>query len=134
MFPDSYLACVGFFAGWPQPDREYRTFPQRADNVGPAAVAIDDVLDDREAQPGSAHRPRAGGIDAIEPLGQPRQVLAPDALTVIAHGDSNERRGGAAPLEPCRDFDHRAFVAVFDRVIEEVLEDLGELVRFAERL
>src|SRR5258706_54314 len=90
MFPDSYLACVGFFAGWPQPDREYRTFPQLAGNVEPPAVAIDDVLDDREAQPGSAHRPRAGGIDAIEPLGQPRQVLAP-------RGDAAEHMAQVGP-------------------------------------
>jgi len=47
----------------------------------------------------------------------PAQVLAPDALTVIAHGDSNDGgRCRAARAVPR--LDHRAFVAVFDRVIE----------------
>lgn len=39
-----------------------------------AAVAVDDVLDDREPQPGAAHLARAVAVDAIETLGQTRDM------------------------------------------------------------
>ena len=56
----------------------------RAGDLEPAAMAVEDVLDDREAEPGAAQFARAGGVDAVEALGQARQVLAGNALALVA--------------------------------------------------
>ena len=48
-----------------------------------------------------AHFPRARGVDAVEPLGQPRQMLAGYAFALIPH--SNRYKGavpGIANLDP----------------------------------
>src|SRR5690242_11906163 len=66
-------------------------------DVERTAMVADDMLDDGEAEPGAAQLARAGGIDAVEALGQPRQVLARDALAVVAHGDGKRRRALAGP-------------------------------------
>ena len=50
-----------------------------------AAVALHHVLDDRQAQAGAAGVARAAAVDAVEALGQARQVLARDADAVVAH-------------------------------------------------
>ena len=70
-------------------------WPELALDVEPAAMAVDDVLDDGEAEPGAAQLARAGGIDAVEALGQARQMLARDAVAVVAHRD-----GDAAARSP----------------------------------
>ena len=44
------------------------------------------MFDDGQAEPGAAQLTRARGVDPVEPFGQPGQVLARDALAVIAHG------------------------------------------------
>ncbi len=51
------------------------------------AMALHDVLDDRQSQTGAAGVPRAAPIDAIEALGQSRQVLARDAGSVVDDRD-----------------------------------------------
>jgi two-component system phosphate regulon sensor histidine kinase PhoR len=50
-------------------------------------MTIDDVLDDRETQPGPAGGARTPGIDAVEPFGQSRQVFARNAGTLIGDAD-----------------------------------------------
>src|ERR1700730_18039126 len=70
-----------------QEDSEHRAGAEGAVDIEKSAVAVEDVLDDREPEPGPAHFARARGVDAVEPLGQSRQVLAGDALALIPHGD-----------------------------------------------
>jgi hypothetical protein len=42
-------------------------------------MAVQRVLDDRQAEAGAAGIARAAAVDAIETLGQPRDVLGVDA-------------------------------------------------------
>jgi hypothetical protein len=69
-----------------QEDGKHRAGAEGALDVEKSAVAVEDVLDDREPEPGAAHFARARGIDAIESLGQSRQMLAGDALALVTHG------------------------------------------------
>ena len=50
-------------------------------------MALDDVLDDGEAQPGAARRLAAARVGAIEPAGQQRQVFGRDALALVGDLD-----------------------------------------------
>src|SRR5258708_11588414 len=74
-------------AGGRQRHREGRALAGRALDVEAAAVAVDDVLDDGEAQPGAAQLARAGGVDAVEALGESRQVACRTAVALVADGD-----------------------------------------------
>src|SRR3984957_11061020 len=98
----------------------------------PAAMAIEDMLDQRKAEPGSALGAALGDVDAIEPFRQPRQMFRRDAGPVIAHGDLRFRLavGGRAGREP--DIDALAGRAVFERVLDQVLEQADELIAVAE--
>ena len=94
------------FVLMPQPDAGRRKTvktepsPDSAVDFEKAAVAVDDVLDDREAEPGAAHLARARGVDPVKALGQPRQVLARDAVAAVAHRDRD--KGARTPLGICR--------------------------------
>ncbi len=46
-------------------------------------MAVDDVLDDGEAQPGAADGAGAALVDPVEALGQPGDVFARDPGAVI---------------------------------------------------
>src|SRR5215472_8820797 len=73
-----------------QEHREDRARAWGALNIKKSAVPVEDVLDDREPEPGPAHLARTRGIDAIEALGQPRQMLACDTVSAVAHGYRNK--------------------------------------------
>src|SRR5260370_35154879 len=79
-----------------QPDGKARAFAEGAGDVEPAAVAVQDVLDDREAETGAAQFPRSGVVDAAEALGPPRQVLAGDAVALVADRDPSQHGRGPA--------------------------------------
>ena len=68
---------------------ECRSLSLHALDREPAAVAVEDVLDQRQAEPGAALCAALGDVDAVEALGQPRQVLGGDAGTSVAHRDAN---------------------------------------------
>src|SRR5512139_1794831 len=57
---------------------------RRAD-VEPRTVAGEDMLDDGEPEPGAAGLARAAAVDAIEPLGQARDVLGRDPFAGVGH-------------------------------------------------
>src|SRR6516165_4281173 len=113
---------------------EHRALAGRARDVERAAMAIDDVLDDREAKAGAAHRSRTRGVDAVEAFGEARQLLARDTVAPIVHGDRHGPGRQAVSLGtlPDRDpGDHGDLgpgAAVFYGVVEQVLEQLGKLV------
>src|SRR5690606_16110519 len=50
----------------------------------PRLVQLEHVLDDRQAEPGAAAFAGTAGGDAVEPLGEPRQVFRGDAATGVA--------------------------------------------------
>ena len=71
--------------------------PTRAVDGHAAAVRLGDVLDDRQAEARAAEVAAAGLVDAVEPLEEPRQVLArmpgPWSPTLITTSSSASRHG-----------------------------------------
>ena len=63
-------------------------------------VAPQDVLDDREAQAGAAQAPGAAGLDAVEALGQPRQMLLGDARPLVVDRRPARQRGPPPAPKP----------------------------------
>src|SRR5712691_7135248 len=94
-------------------------------------MAVEDVLDEREAEAGAALGATVADVDAVEPFGQARQMLAGDAGTVIAYRNAGlaSGLGRIRPLE--RDLDPLAGAAVLEGVLDQVLEHPGELVAVA---
>src|SRR4029453_4442211 len=58
--------------------------PQRALDLEPPVVRLDDVLHDRQAEPRATQLARARPVDAEEALRQPWQVVAPGAPAAVA--------------------------------------------------
>ena len=69
----------------PQENGKARPECWRAFDLEKAAMTIEDVLDDRQAQPSAAQLARPRRIDPVKPLGQPGQMLARDSLTMVTH-------------------------------------------------
>src|SRR5579862_4438174 len=88
----------------------------RAVDGQPAAVAVENVLDQRQAEAGAALRAAFGDVDAIEALGQPRQMLGRDAGAKITHADLRFRLALGRGARPDLDIDAPAGGAVFERV------------------
>ncbi len=87
------------------------------------------MLDDGEPQPGAALVAAGGDVHPVEPLGQTRQVLGRDPHAPVDHRYRDPRALGVRALQPLqRDRDHLALGAVFDGVLDQVLEQLDQLV------
>src|SRR5215211_8149568 len=114
-----------------QVDREGRTLARRALDGEPRLVARQDVLDDGETEAGSPLGPALRHVDAVEPLGQARQVLRRDAGAEIPYTDDCLGRTPAAGADA--DLDPLAGGAVFQRVLHEVLEHAAKLIAVSER-
>src|SRR3546814_19572220 len=78
-----------------------------------ATVAVEDVLDDGEAESGAAERAAPRGVDPVESLGQTRQMLARYTFAMVADDDRDHslRRRPRAP--PARS----SLAAVFHGVV-----------------
>ena len=76
---------------------EGRALARLAVDVELAAVTLHDVLDDRQPEPGAAGLARAAAVDAIEALGQPRQMDARDPWAAVDDGDLAAAVVGAVP-------------------------------------
>src|SRR4051794_26075635 len=101
-----------------QPDGKGRAFPEDAGDVEPAAMAVEDVLDDREAEAGPTQFARSGIVDAVETLGQAGQMLARDAVAVI--GDRDPHHRGRRPVSRPGLYRNRAVApSIFDRIVEQ---------------
>ena len=68
-----------------QMDGESGALARGAVDGQPAPMAVEDVFDEGKAEAGAALRPALGDVDAIEALGEPRQMFRRDARPVIAH-------------------------------------------------
>src|SRR3546814_2079909 len=85
------------------------------------------MLDDGEPEPGAADRAAARLVDAVEALGQARDMLGRDAVALVA-----DRQADAVALARQFDGHRRAGAAVFHRVRDDVVRKLAELRRVAE--
>src|SRR5262245_18742975 len=87
-------------------------------------MALDDMLDDGETEPGAAGLPASRRVDAIEALGHARQMLAWNARAVI--GDRQRRPGPAARR---RQANLRAGpgAPVAHRIAEQIVDYLEQL-------
>lgn len=87
------------------------------------------MLHDAEAKTGAAFVAGSAFVDAVEAFEDVREVVCGDARAVVAYANFHfliaELRG---------DLDARALGRVFERVIEEVFEDLSDLERIDEQL
>src|ERR1700684_2834907 len=63
----------------------------RARDGQPAAMAVEDMLDQRQPEAGAALGAAFRNVDPAEPLGEPRQMLGGDPGTIIAHADPRLR-------------------------------------------
>src|SRR4029077_8643403 len=85
-----FRACRGLAQR--QPHAKRGALSERAFDRQPAAMAVDDVLDEREPQAGAAFGAAVAYVDAIEAFGEPRQVLGRNAGAVVAHHDDGLAR------------------------------------------
>ena len=101
-------------------------------------MATHDVLDDREPESGPAQSTAAPRADAVEPLGQARQMFRGNARSLIV--DGNPHAWAAARRLRCRrgrgnglggDPNGGVFATILDGVVDEIDEQLMELVRVA---
>lgn len=82
----------------------------------PSTRGLDDVFDDRQAEPASARG--AGTVGAEEALEEPRHVTRVDPDAVVRH---REHPGAVLTLE--RDHARRALAGVAERVLGQVLDN-----------
>ncbi len=85
------------------------------------------MLDHGESEPGAARGPVPGGIDPVEPLEDPVQLVGRDADATVGHADVH---GGLVRAR--RDHDRGSLGGVGDRVGHEVAHRDGDLLAVAE--
>src|SRR6201992_4221223 len=86
-------------------------------HVQPPAMALQRVLDDGQTESGAALSPRSSGIDAVEALGQPGNVLRGYADAAV-----DDRKVGALFIGPPAHA-HRSFLG---RVFHRIDQDVGK--------
>src|SRR5215469_12366979 len=118
-----------------QEDRKSAALAHLAVDLESAAVAADDVLDDGKPEARTPEITGAGRIHPVEALGQPRQMLTRDAFPLI---DDSDRHRGSRRRHRRRRFagpgehpDGAAGAAIFQGVVDQVLEQLDQLVLVA---
>ena len=93
------------------------------------AMALDDVLDDGQSQPGALLLAAGLGIDAIEAFGHARHMFGLDARTMINNTDLGMH---ARALDPGQGYlDPLAVGAILDGIVDKVLEHFVELPAIA---
>src|SRR5436190_2319988 len=102
-------------------DRERAPLPGGADDVDRSAQMIEEVRDEREAEPRAAERSRRGGVGLIEALEDPRELIGGNADAVVADPEDDRVALGARS-----ELTRRPIRRVLERVIDEVLHDAGE--------
>src|SRR6478752_7038668 len=115
-------------------DREGGPLPRRALDRQPAAMTVEDVLDQRQAEPGAALGAAFRDVDAIEALGQARQMLWRDAGAAVAHRDARLAFAVRSFADRQRDVHALAGGGIFERVLHQVLEHPDQLIAVADSL
>src|ERR1700683_4097303 len=124
------MGQVGFH-GW-QMHRERGASSRRAVDRQPAAMAVENVLDQRQTEAGTALIAALADADPIEALSEPRQMLWRNTRPVIAHADLY--LGLAFLCTYRREFDIDALTggAVLNGVLDQVLEQPNQFVAIAQ--
>src|SRR5262245_39716234 len=95
-------------------------------------MPVENVLDDREAETRATALAAALDVDTIEPFGEPRDRLARNTLALILDRNKDLAAFAPAPFDAAECDPHGAlFASVFDRVVDEVLEHLRQLIAIA---
>src|SRR5690242_9696117 len=85
-------------------------------------MALDDMLDDRKSEPGASQRSTAAGVDAVEALRHPCDVLGRDSFSTVGNRQSHH---GAVSLSSHND--GSPGFAITQRIREQVVEQLQDL-------
>src|SRR5690554_5754147 len=72
-------------AGNRQAEGERGAFARGALDLQARLMGVQNVLDDGQAEPGAALLPRTRAVHAVEPLGQPGNVLRRNANAFVHH-------------------------------------------------
>src|SRR6516225_837074 len=98
----------------------------------PPAMMIENMLHEREPEAGATLRAAVRNIDAIEPLGKPRQVFRRNSRPVILYGNAGlaQARRRVAAFE--QDVDTLAGRGIFQRILHEILQRPEQLVAVAQ--
>lgn len=91
-----------------------------------AAVGLDNLLGDGQAQARAAGIAAPGGVQAEELAEDPRQLLFRDRCAPVLHQDTD-----TADIPGEADGDLRARIAVVDGIAEEIVENSLQLIRVA---
>src|SRR5215471_6602241 len=94
-------------------------------------MARENMFDERETEPGPPLRATVCDIHTVESLRQARDVLGRDARAVVPYPDHRLFLASWASLACERDIDPLAGGAIFQRVLDQVLENSNELVAIA---
>src|SRR5712692_5616019 len=105
---------------------ECRTVTDRALDPDLSPVHLDDLLNDREAQPGPGYRLGGATSDPAEPLEDVADLVWRDAQAGV--GDADERKPA---IRACRQGHRPAVWRVLDRVVDQVAHHLHEAVAIA---
>jgi hypothetical protein len=100
------------------PDAERRPLVEPARDRHTAAVEVDELLDQGETYPGALVAPRAGALDPVESLEEPRQLARRDPRPGVAHLELD-----VLLVQPYPNRD-RAGEGELDRVREEIEDNL----------
>src|SRR5262249_743664 len=117
-----------------QPNREIGPRSGRALDHQPTAVAIEDMLDEGEAQAGAALSGAFSDIDAIKPLGKSRQMFWCDTGPVVSHRHDRVPRLAGRGFARHRDVDPLAGCAIFQGILDQVFEYANEFVAISQNV
>ena len=95
---------------------------QYAADLQPRTMAQQHMLDDGQTQPGAAGVGIAAGVDAVEALGQARQVLVVDAYARVLHAQVS-----ACAVSPPANVHAAAVGGVFDRIEYQIGKRAAQL-------
>ena len=91
-------------------------------------MAKQHVLDNRQSESGAAGRARATAVDAIEPLGQPRQMFRCDADARVGRREDP----GSVPIDAPGNRDSTVRGRITDRVAYQIAECARQLFAASE--
>ncbi len=89
-------------------------------------MGLDDVLDDGQTKPGTAHRPAPRLVTAVKALKEPRQMLCGNAATGIPDRDRNRAAIAVFSGQAGGDGDDVIPAAVFDGIDQQIDDRLLE--------
>src|SRR5439155_24007241 len=101
--------------------------PQPTGDPQAPAVPLDDMLDDGQPKPRAALRTAPPRIDAVETLGDARDMFGRDPLAFVTHAQMHHRPLGRRPDE-----DRPPFAPVADGIADQILDELQNLAAIAD--